>query len=132
MALNSAITAKTGNGTALGLKTKSVQAEVDFSVNNLAAGDHFDLISLEDGHVVLDAILEIVSSGDATATLAVGVGGDGSIVTANLADAAAGTKYFDSGKVDVSSAVVSLAGAVVPLTQGVARVTLVVQDVAKF
>ena len=134
MAVDTSVTALTGNGVALGMKEKVLQREVDFSVTNLAAGDWFQLFDLSVGHIVNWAVIEIVTAGTASATVSLGVDAGTEVVTEVAADATAGTRYMSTNTVpiDFSGNTLDISGLTAALVLGVVRVTVGVADTSDY
>ena len=134
MALDTAVTALTGNGVALGMKEKVLQREVDFSVTNLAIGDWFRLFDLSTGHIVKWATIEIVILGTASATVSLGIDAGTEVVGEVAADAAIATRYMSANTVpiDFTGNTLDISAATAALVLGKVRVTVGVADTSAY
>ena len=132
MAVDTSISALAG-APAVGQKIQVYQREVDFSVNNLAAGAHFALFDLDAGDVVIAAQVQTVTADTAAADVDVGVDGGDTLIAATDCTSAGFATGPTAAPVSVAVAsVVSVEPQTNGLTDGVLRFTCAVLKAGDF
>lgn len=122
MAKDTALTAEAG-APALDPRVVTMQREIDFSVTNLASGNHFELFDLPAGSQVLAAQLQVTTVDAGGGTLALGKATGTELLTAQATSAKAlfaGTNtvgvMFSGDTVDISAGTAAVTTAVVIVT----------------
>jgi hypothetical protein len=133
MAINTAIAPQTG-APAVGQKVQVYQREIDFSVNALASGAHFQLFTLDAGDVILGGACEVVDAGTGNHDLTLGTAaGSTDLLTATPVDTKALVATTNTvAVIGGSTGAVNLHMTVANAATGVVRVTLAVLKAGDF
>jgi len=133
MAIDTAIAPQTG-APAVGQKVQVYQREIDFSVNNLASGAHFQLFTLDAGDVILGGALEVTAAGTATSAITLGTAaGSTNLLTATLISAEAVTATTATvAVIGGATGAVNLHMTVANAVAGAVRVTVAVLKAGDF
>lgn len=133
MAQNPAINPLSG-APAVGQKVQVYQREIDFSVNNLASGAHFQLFTLDAGDVILGGACEVVTAGTGDHDLTLGTAASSTnLLTATAVDTKAQVATTNTvAVIGGSTGAVNLHMTVAAAATGVVRVTLAVLKAGDF
>jgi hypothetical protein len=131
MAVDTAIIAQSG-APALLQKVQAYQRNIDFSVTNLASGDHFELFDLEAGDVIIGGSVEVTTAGTGNHDLTLGIGGTGTELMTALPVDTLGVTVLSTPHYAIGDDTVDLAMTVAAGATGAVLVTLVVMKGADF
>jgi len=131
MAQDTSLTALSGgSAVAFDCALKVYHRTIDFAVENLANGDHFQLFTLPAGAQVLGGICQITTLDAGGGTISIGVGGTGTELLSAQATSAATCATLTAGGVQLTTAAdtIDLSAGAAALTTAVAKIWLLVVE----